>query len=283
MKKISILVAFATLPFLMSAETYFREGMQWQTLIVGTQTPEGVYSLETVTLQKSTNSDWLEMNSHTVCQNDGQIYDKFIAYVKSDGDKVSFKLTDAEDAQTYLFYDFGLKEGEGCYIYDPDFIQEGIPFGTYIKCEKIGEDSEFPGWQTMSVTQYDDESCTGYSHKGKWIKGLSSSEGVLFNNRFNLDGKGGSLLWNAMYDGKSLYSNPMVNIKEITAETGISVKTYGLTLIVYAKVPTVGEIYNQAGMIVGNYQFAENPTTINMPAKGVYILKAGDKVVKIAI
>ena len=75
MKKISILVAFATLPFLMSAETYFREGMQWQTLIVGTQTPEGVYSLETVTLQKSTNSDWLEMNSHTVCQNDGQIYD----------------------------------------------------------------------------------------------------------------------------------------------------------------------------------------------------------------
>lgn len=135
----------------------------------------------------------------------------------------------------------------------------------------------------MSMTVYDDESCTGYSHKGKWIKGLSSTEGVLFNNRFDLDGMGGSLLWNATHDGETLYANPMVKVDEITAETGLDIKKDGLTLTVFVQTPTDGAIYNQAGMILGNYQFGENPTSINLPAKGVYILKAGDKAVKIEI
>lgn len=94
---------------------------------------------------------------------------------------------------------------------------------------------------------------------------------------------GGTLLWNATHDGDTLYANPMVKVDEITAETGLDIKKDGLTLTVSVQTPTDGAIYNQAGMILGNYQFGENPTSINLPAKGVYILKAGDKAVKIEI
>lgn len=96
------------------------------------------------------------------------------------------------------------------------------------------------------MTVYDDESCTGYSHKGKWIKGLSSTEGVLFNNRFDLDGMGGSLLWNATHDGETLYTNPMVKVDKITAETGLDVKKDGLILTVSAQTPTIGATHSNS-------------------------------------
>lgn len=279
MKKNTLFFAFMTLPFLLNAETYFKDGMQWRTLVVGTHIPGGAHSLETVTLQKSATGDWLEMKSHTVGIDEVHTSDEFIGYVKSEGDKVFFKLTDAEDAESYLFYDFGLKEGEGCYVYSPIFNLNI----SYVKCVGIGEDPEFPGFETMSLIEYRDDSCTGFSSEMRWIKGLSSERGVLFNNFLDMVGVGGRLLWDATYDGKTLYSNPMVRVEEISSESGIDIRTDGLMLTVSAKAPVEGCIYSLSGVNLGNYTFGENPTTISLPAKGLYILKAGEKAIKVEI
>lgn len=279
MKKFTLFFAFMALPFLMNAETYFKDGMQWRNLVIGSQLPGGAHSLETVTLQKSAAGDWLEMKSHTVGIDEVHTSDEFIGYVKSEGDKVFFKLTDAEDAESYLFYDFGLKEGEGCYVYSPIFNL----LKSYVKCVGIGEDPEFPGFETMSLIEYRDDSCTGFSSEMRWIKGLSSERGVLFNNFLDIVGVGGRLLWDATYDGKTLYSNPMVRVDEIPSESGLDIRTEGLVLTVSVKTPVEGGIYSLSGVNLGNYMFGENPITISLPAKGLYILKAGEKAIKVEI
>lgn len=267
------------LPFLMNAETYFKDGMQWRNLVIGSQLPGGAHSLETVTLQKSATGDWLEMKRHSVGIDEEHTSDEIVGYVKSDGDKVFFKLTDAGDAESYLFYDFGLKKGEGCYVYSPIFNL----YKTYIKCEGVGEDSEFPGFETMSLIEYKDDSCTGDSRELKWIKGLSSEDGVLFNNGLDIVGVGGRLLWDATYNGKTLYSNPMVRVEEIASESGLEIRIDGLMLTVSARVPVEGGVYSMSGVNLGNYAFGENPTTISLHAKGLYILKAGEKAIKVEI
>lgn len=279
MKKLSILLALIAFPLLMNAEIYFKDGMQWVTLVIGTQLPGGAHSLETVTLQKSATSDWLEMNSHTVGIDEPHTTDRFICYVKSEGDKVYFKSTEAEDAESYLMYDFGLKEGEGCYVYSPIYPKQ---YKTYMKCVGIGEDSEFPGFETMSLIEYMDDTCTGDSRKLRWIKGLSSEDGVLYNNGLGIVGSG-AILWEASFDGKNLYTNPMTRIEETSSKSGIEIRTDGVTLTVSAQSPTDGGVYSLSGVNLGNYTFGENPITISLPAKGLYILKAGEKAIKVEI
>lgn len=123
----------------------------------------------------------------------------------------------------------------------------------------------------------------GFSSELRWIKGLSSEKGVLFNNFLDIVGVGGRLLWDATYNGKTLYSNPMVRVEEIASESGLEIRIDGLMLTVSARVPVEGGVYSMSGVNLGNYAFGENPTTISLPAKGLYILKAGEKAIKVEI
>lgn len=279
MKKLSILLAIMAFPVLVNADTYFKDGMKWISLATDSHLPGGAHSIETVTLQKSATSDWLEMNSHSVGIEEEYTSDRFIGYVKSEGDKVFFKLTDEENAESYLFYDFGLKEGEGCYVYSPVYSKQ---YKTYMKCVGIGEDPEFPGFETMSLIEYKDDSCTGDCRELKWIKGLSSENGVLLNNGLDIVGIGGTL-WEASYEGKILYANPQAEIKDISSEPDLDIHIDGLILTVSAQSPTEVGVYSLSGVNLGNYKFGKNPISIILPTKGLYILKAGEKAIKIEI
>lgn len=57
---------------------------------------------------------------------------------------------------------------------------------------------------------------------------------------------GGSLLWNATHDGETLYTNPMVKVDKITAETGLDVKKDGLILTVSVQTPTIGATHSNS-------------------------------------
>ena len=186
------------IPFVMNSKNYFKDGMEWRTLVWGTHEPVPTYGMETVTLEKSADNDMLKMYRYS----DNDISDrKFVAFVRTDGDKVFFKVDESDTSEWYLMYDFGLKPGEGCYIYSPRVVSENkSPFvKMYLKCVNVLTDAG--GWDIMTLEEYEDDSCQeipGHNISVTWIKGLSSTRGVLWNNRFNSDG--GSGLLKEVYD-----------------------------------------------------------------------------------
>lgn len=94
------------------------------------------------------------------------------------------------------------------------FSKDSEPYKTYFKC--IGIDEKFNGdWSLLRLEEYTDDSCLNILGNGSRIIGLSSLKGILYNNRFEVDGFG-SLLLEVSDNEKILYSNMLSGILEIT-------------------------------------------------------------------
>lgn len=121
----------------------------------------------------------------------------FIAYIKTEGEKVFFNQYEDSSPRWYLMYDFGLKPGEGCYIYRPlnyNLKRPRRPVREYMVCKDILRDEENPEWEIMDMVVYEDETDREISDSVRWIKGLSSEKGVDMNNPFLLAGGGGTVI-----------------------------------------------------------------------------------------
>ena len=274
-----ILLILAFIPFLMNGQNHFTDGMKWRTQLYGTHEPEVVKSIEVVTIEKTPDDNCFNMyRSYEDNTSDREL----VAVIKEEDSKVYFNPNGLKSSEWYLLYDFNLKPGEGCFIYSPlAFSKDSEPYKTYVKC--IGIDEKFnEDWSLLQLEEYKDESCLNIIGHGSWIIGLSSLNGFLYNNRFEVDGFG-SLLLDVSEDEKILYSNKHSGIIEITDTSIPNIKVDGLDIYISVNDDMCGSIYSQTGEHIGDYKFSKTPTHIKLSNRGVYILKLENTSKKILV
>jgi len=274
-----ILLILAFIPLLMNGQNQFTDGMKWRTQIYGTHEPEVVKSIEVVTIEKTLDENCFNMyRSYEDNTSDREL----VAVIKKEESKVYFNPNGYKSSEWYLLYDFSLKPGEGCFIYSPlSFSEDSEPYKTYVKC--IGIDEKFnENWSVLRLEEYTDDSCLNIIGNGSWIIGLSSLNGILYNNRFEVDGFG-SLLLEVSDNESILYSNMQSGILEITDTSIPNIKVDGLDIYISVDDDICGSIYSQAGVHIGDYKFSKTPTHIKLSNKGVYILKLENTSKKILV
>lgn len=124
----------------------------------------------------------------------------------------------------------------------------------------------------LRLEEYTDNSCLNIIGNGSWIIGLSSLNGILYNNRFEVDGFS-SFLLEVSDNERILYSNIPSGILEITDTSIPNIKVDGLDIYISVNDDICGSIYSQAGVHIGDYKFSKTPTHIKLSNRGIYILK----------
>lgn len=267
------------LPLALNGQNYFRDGMKWVSYAYGTHTPEPNWSVEEVTLEKCPGKDYYIMNIYGSNPSDPKSL-----YIRTDGDKVYFKYDDYISPEWYLLYDFGLRPGEGCYVYsaNPSCIKPNTPNCTYVKCTGISEGSGPGGWDMMLLEGYLGDTCVGIYEQGTWIKGLSSPAGVLDNLYFVMSGKV-SQLTEVSDNGTVIFSNPLSGKTDITDSISPDIRILGSEVFVTTGQDIRGSVYSQSGALIGDYGFSDVPTCISLPERGIYILSISGFPIKIVI
>lgn len=274
-----ILLILAFISLSMNSQNLFTDGMKWRTLIYGTHEHEVVNSIEIVTIEKTLDENCFNMyRSYEDNTSDREL----IAVIKTEDSKVYFTPNGFKSSEWYLLYDFSLKPGEGCFIYNPlTFTEDSKPYKTYVKC--IGIDEKFnEDWSLLRLEEYTDKSCLNLIGNGSWIKGLSSLNGILYNNRFGVDGFS-SFLLEVSDNERVLYSNIPSGILETTDTSIPNIKVDGLDLYISVNDDICGSIFSQAGVHIGDYKFSKALTHIKLSNRGVYILKLENTSKKILV
>lgn len=274
-----ILLILAFIPLSMNSQNQFTDGMKWRTQIYGTHEHEVVKLIEVVTIEKTLDENCFNMYRF---YEDNTSDKELIAVIKTEESKVYFNPNGFKSSEWYLLYDFSLKLGEGCFIYNPlTFTEDSEPYKTYVKC--IGIDEKFTeDWSLLQLEEYTDNSCLNLIGYGSWIRGLSSLNGILYNNRFEVDGFSSSLL-EVSDNERILYSDIPSGVLEITDTSIPNIKVDGLDIYISVNDDICGSIYSQAGVHIGNYKFSKTPTHIKLSNRGVYILKLENTSKKILV
>lgn len=205
--------------------TFFFKNMSWKTKVASTTDETVPTYVQTATLDCVEYVDgYRQMQLYCSSDADPDSYE-LAAYIRTDADKVYFRRPDSQNDTWYLMYDFGLKAGEGCYVYNA-YAADGEPLRTYVRCVDVKADPQY-GWTVMSLEEYDDESCGACKAAGAWLQGLASVNGLLFNNCFGMDGVGGMLLEASCMD-RVYYSRITSGIDNAPAEERAADRCYGI-------------------------------------------------------
>lgn len=280
MKKLFTLFALAMLPAFAIGQSYFKEGTTWKTLLMGTTTPYGQSSVETATLSGQEVVGGYNAMKLYYADDNSESPAKFGAYIRTDNNKVYFKLTDSDSEDWHLMYDFGLSAGEGCYVYFAASSIADKPYRTYIKCIGISED-ETSGLKVMSLEEYKDETCSNLYGTGKWLKGLSSENGLIYNTRFNMDGLSTTLI--EAYNGSNIFYSSTVTDVANARQDGLGVQIDGKNLSVSNAGGQEMALYTADGMRIVRTTATNGTASLTLPGSGMYLLKVGDTVKKVMV
>ena len=265
------------LPAFAIGQSYFKEGTIWKTLVTSTTTPYGQSSVEVSTLSGQQVVDGYNTLKLYYTNDGNDSSTTFIAYIRTDNDKVYFKLADSESENWRLMYDFGLSVGEGCYVY---YLCNGSvdeSDKTYIKCIGISDDAS--GLKVMSLEEYNDETCNVLYGTGKWLKGLASENGLRYNTGFNMDGLGSTLL--EAYNGSEVYYRNTVTDIANARHDGLGVRIDGKNLCVSNAGGQEITLYTTDGVRIARTTAAGGTASLTLPGSGMYLLKVGDGVKKV--
>lgn len=136
MKRLVISIAMVVLPMLIFGQECFTNGTEWKTKITTPENPQ----TELIKIEKLDGMvnidgyDALKMYCEYESIPDSKT---LLYYVRTEGDKVFFRLPDDDSGTWYLMYDFGLVAGECCYLYSPlytDKENNNTPLKDYVKC-----------------------------------------------------------------------------------------------------------------------------------------------------
>ena len=153
LKTTMLVLAFA--PALMNAQTFFKEGTSWKTERWNSEFDPKIH-IQIVSLDGTETIDgYTSMKMYSEYENDATSR-KLVAYIRTDGDKVFFMNPETKSKAWYLMYDFGLKAGEGCYVYSCEFTNaEGEPLRSYVMY--TGTNTTENGLTAMELKEYYDE------------------------------------------------------------------------------------------------------------------------------
>lgn len=280
MRNLFTTIVFALLPMLAFAQSYFKDGTTWETTLseVGPGNGDNAQkeSVCTVTLNGAERVDGYD--ALRMYQSDDRSPEpKLYAYVRCEGDKVMIKPCGVENAKWYLMYDFGLAVGEGCYVYGAwDFCEDREPCKTYMECVAIEQDAA-SGLTAMTVR----EVYKGFDEGTfVWYKGLSSKMGVLYNNGLGLDGIG-RMLTKAVCDGKTVYSRQTTGVGAVEHDAFKAVVNGLHVDVTNIAAPCQVALYAADGKLIESSFAGGGSARLLLPAYGVYVLKVGERTLKI--
>lgn len=283
MDKRITLFTFLAIPLLAGAQTWFNDGMIWQTRVSGTHNPVPQVSVVEEMLDGEVEIDGVKAFRLYRISDGADVQTVLANYIRTDGDRVYFRSAQADNAEWYLMYDFGLEPGEGVYVYSPQMVDyENGPDRTYLTCSGVVEnDPEFSGWTTMRLLEFRDESRSDNLGEGVWLKGLASVQGLTYNHRFEVDGISSCLLLQAGPQDSPVYVAEHSEVDVVPSAGWSAWGERGAIRISSAEALEV-EVFGDNGLLVVR-RTVEGPASVAVPAGGVYMVRAGSQTLRVLV
>ena len=285
MKRLVISIAMAVLPMLIFGQECFTNGTEWITKITTPGNPQ----TELIKIEKLDGMvtidgyDALKMYCEYESIPDSKT---LLYYVRTEGDKVFFRLPDDDSGTWYLMYDFGLVAGEGCYLYSPlytDKENNNTPLKDYIKCISWTKD-ETSGIYIMDAEEYEDNTCSGLTLDGiRWFDGISSVRGISSNIGLGMISGSFSRLIEVKNGERVFYSDNTTSISKVS-HTHLRYRVDGLNINLSETEPGDNiQVYYTSGALLGNFAAKGNSINISVPNSGMYILKIKNTTISIHV
>ena len=285
MKRLVISIAMAVLPMLIFGQECFTNGTEWITKITTPGNPQ----TELIKIEKLDGMvtidgyDALKMYCEYESIPDSKT---LLYYVRTEGDKVFFRLPDDDSGTWYLMYDFGLVAGEGCYLYSPlytDKENNNTPLKDYIKCISWTKD-ETSGIYIMDAEEYEDNTCSGLTLDGiRWFDGISSVRGISSNIGLGMISGSFSRLIEVKNGERVFYSDNTTSISKVS-HTHLRYRVDGLNINLSETEPGDNiQVYYTSGALLGNFAAKGNSINISVPNSGVYVLKLKNTTISIHV
>ena len=281
MKRLVISIAMVVLPMLIFGQECFTNGTEWKMMIRSIEyQPKTSFEISKLNGMVNINGyDAFKMYSEYENKPDSKT---LLYYVRTENDKVFFKLPDDDSEEWYLMYDFGLAVGEGCYIYNPTFtISFKKLYKTYLKCISITKD-ETSDNTIMGMEEYKDDTFELLRGEGEWIKGISSTLGINYNTGFGMTG-GEFRLIEVKNGDRVFYSDNTTSISKVS-NAPLRYRVDGLNInLSGTEVSDNIQVYYTNGALLGNFTAKGNSINIRVPNSGVYVLKLKNTTISIHV
>ena len=281
MKRLVISIAMVVLPMLIFGQECFTNGTEWKMMIRSIEyQPKTSFEISKLDGMVNINGyDAFKMYSEYENKPDSKT---LLYYVRTENDKVFFKLPDDDSEEWYLMYDFGLAVGEGCYIYNPTFtISFKKLYKTYLKCISITKD-ETSDNTIMGMEEYKDDTFELLRGEGEWIKGISSTLGINYNTGFGMTG-GEFRLIEVKNGDRVFYSDNTTSISKVS-NAPLRYRVDGLNInLSGTEVSDKIQVYYTNGALLGNFTANGNSINISVPNSGVYVLKLKNTTISIHV
>lgn len=285
MKRLVISIAMAILPMLIFGQECFTNGTEWKTKI----TTPGYPQKDLIKIEKLDGMvnidgyDALKMYCEYESIPDSKT---LLYYVRTEGDKVFFRLPDDDSGTWYLMYDFGLVTGEGCYLYCPLYTDEennNTPLKDYFKCINWTKD-ETSGIYFMDAEEYEDNTCTGLILDGpRWFDGISSIRGISSNIGLGMRSGSFPQLIEVKNGDRVFYSDNTTSISKVS-NAPLRYRVDGLNInLSGTEVSDKIQVYYTSGALLGNFTAKGNSINISVPNSGMYILKIKNTTISIHV
>ena len=275
----------AVLPMLIFGQECFTNGTEWITKITTPGNPQ----TELIKIEKL--DGMVNIDGYNAlkmyCEYESIPDSKtLLYYVRTEGDKVFFRLPDDDSGTWYLMYDFGLVAGEGCYLYCPlytDKENNNTPLKDYVKCISWtkGETSDI---YIMDAEEYEDNTCSGLTLDGiRWFDGISSVRGISSNIGLGMISGSFSRLIEVKNGDRVFYSDNTTSISKVS-HTHLRYRVDGLNInLSGTEVSDKIQVYYTNGALLGNFTANGNSINIRVPNSGVYVLKLKNTTISIHV
>lgn len=275
-------VALAFMSTYSYAQQYFKDGTKWKTELSGINSdgngPHITSSNSYVWLDGEETVDGYQAMK-MYCSEENKSEKNLYAYIRTEGDKVFFLPAGIDGASWYLMYDFGLKVGDECYVYDAsnfDYYPSMHP--SYIKCVGIEENAENGITSIIVQKRYEDGERVNETFV--WYKGLSSELGVIYNNTIDMVGID-TRLTEVTCDGKVVFKNKTTGI-EATKVGKVKVTVNGLDVsVANIEKPCQIALFSFDGRLLNRIVAKTNTANLTLPGYGIYILQVGGHIQKV--
>lgn len=227
MKRLVIFFFMINLGIAINAQEYIKDGTVWHTSVVGTHDPYATEHLVTTEVIGDTLVNGVSaLKVYTSTDSEPR---ELSAIIRVEGSKVYFWSNASE--QWNLAYDFGLKQGEGCWVsvMEGALSQYYTDKSTYVYCTGISNIIVYEGTQgdaievpVLSLEEYKPDNMTECLGIGSWIVGIGSTRGFLSNNYFEADGIGSKLLLDVWCNEELIMSTSTpTKINEVSPKNNI--------------------------------------------------------------
>lgn len=285
MKRLVISIAMVVLPMLIFGQECFTNGTEWITKITtpGNPKKELIQKEKLDGMVNIDGYDALKMYCEYESIPDSKT---LLYYVRTEGDKVFFRLPDDDSGTWYLMYDFGLVVGEGCYLYCPlytDKENNNAPLKDYFKCISWTKD-ETSGIYFMDAEEYEDNTCTGFILDGpRWFDGISSIRGISSNIGLGMRSGSISQLIEVRNGDRVFYSDNTTSISKVS-NAPLRYRVDGLNInLSGTEAGDKIQVYYTSGALLGNFTAKGNSIDISVPNSGMYILKIKNTTISIHV